>query len=97
MNLTVGELVLTSYKGSLVAQLVKKPPAIQETQVQSLGWEDPLNKGMETTKYSCLENDMDREVYQPTIHGLTMSQIWLSEYDMILLKNTTWKLEDQCH
>ena len=29
---------------SLVAQLVKNPPAIQETWVQSLGWEDPLEK-----------------------------------------------------
>ena len=31
---------------SIVAQLVKNPPAMQETQVQSLGWEDPLEKGM---------------------------------------------------
>ena len=31
---------------SLVAQTVKNPPATQETQVQSLGWEDPLEKGM---------------------------------------------------
>ena len=31
-----------------VAQLVKDMPAMQETQVQSLGWEDPLEKGMET-------------------------------------------------
>ena len=30
---------------SLVAQLVKKLPAMQETWVQSLGWEDPLEKG----------------------------------------------------
>ena len=33
---------------SLVAQLVKNPPAIRETWVQSLGWEDPLEKGMAT-------------------------------------------------
>ena len=31
---------------SLVAQKVKNPPAMQETCVQSLGWEDPLEKGM---------------------------------------------------
>ena len=31
---------------SLVAQRVKNVPAIQETQVQSLGWEDPLKKEM---------------------------------------------------
>ena len=30
---------------SLVAQLIKNPPAIWETWVQSLGWEDPLEKG----------------------------------------------------
>ena len=30
---------------SLVAQLVKNPPAVQEAWVQSLGWEDPLEKG----------------------------------------------------
>ena len=33
---------------SLVAQLVKKPPAMQETWVPSLGWEDPLEKGKAT-------------------------------------------------
>ena len=33
---------------SLVAQLVKNPPARQETWVQSLGWEDPLQKGKAT-------------------------------------------------
>ena len=30
----------------MVAQLVKNPPAMQETWVRSLGWEDPLEKGM---------------------------------------------------
>ena len=33
---------------SLVAQMVKNLPAMQETQVQSLFWEDPLEKGMAT-------------------------------------------------
>ena len=33
---------------SLVAQLVKNPPAMQETWVLSLGWEDPLEKGKVT-------------------------------------------------
>ena len=32
-----------------MAQLVKNPPAIQETWVQPLGWEDPLEKGQATT------------------------------------------------
>ena len=33
---------------SLVAQMVKNLPAMQETWVQSLGWEDPLEEGMAT-------------------------------------------------
>ena len=33
---------------SFVVQLVKKPPAIQETPVPFLGWEDPLEKGKAT-------------------------------------------------
>ena len=33
------------YQASLVAQLVKNPPAMQETPIQFLGWEDPLEKG----------------------------------------------------
>ena len=33
---------------SLVAQMVKNLPAAQETWVQSLGWEDPLEKGKAT-------------------------------------------------
>ena len=32
-------------KGFLVAQLVKNLPAMRDTWVQSLGWEDPLEKG----------------------------------------------------
>ena len=32
----------------LVAQMVKNPPAVQETWVRSLGWEDPLEEGTET-------------------------------------------------
>ena len=33
---------------SLVAQLVKNPPAMRETRVRSMGWEDPLEKGRAT-------------------------------------------------
>ena len=35
-------------RASLVAQLVKNLPAVQETRVRSLGWEDPLEKEMAT-------------------------------------------------
>ena len=36
------------YWASLVAQLVKNPPVMRETWVQSLGWKDPLEKGKAT-------------------------------------------------
>ena len=39
--------------GSLVAQLVKNSSAVQETWVQSLGWDNPLEKGT-TTHFSIL-------------------------------------------
>ena len=42
-------ILLTTYWDSLVAQLVKNLPAMQETWVQSLGWENPLEKGKATT------------------------------------------------
>ena len=42
---------------SLVAQLVRNPPAMRETWVQSLGWEDPLKKEKATnSQYSGLES-----------------------------------------
>ena len=39
---------LNFLRASLVAWLVKNPPAMWETWVQSLGWEDPLEKGKAT-------------------------------------------------
>ena len=41
-------LLLQYSWASLVAQLVKNPPAIQEIWARSLGWEDPLEKGKAT-------------------------------------------------
>ena len=41
-------MICFNYGASLVAQLVKNPPAVQETWIQSLGWEDPLEKGKAT-------------------------------------------------
>ena len=40
--------LVLSYAASLIAQLVKNPPAMQETPVRFLGWEDPLEKGQAT-------------------------------------------------
>ena len=61
--LSLSAVILDSRKISvyLVAQRLKHLPAMQETWVQSLGWEDPLEKEMAT--HSCLENPMDREAW----------------------------------
>ena len=42
------KLVLSATRASLVAQTVKCLPEVRETQVRSLGWEDPLEKEMAT-------------------------------------------------
>ena len=47
--MNINRLLLTALlAASLVAQMVKNLPAKQETRVQSLGWEDPLQEGMAT-------------------------------------------------
>ena len=45
---TILERNYTPMRTSLVAHVVKNPPAMWETWVQSLGWEDPLDEGMAT-------------------------------------------------
>ena len=57
-------------RASLVAQMVKNLPAMQETQVQFLGWEDPLEKVNDNPlQYSCLENPMDRGAWRAQSMG----------------------------
>ena len=60
---------------SLVAQTVKNPPAIQETQIHSLGQRD-LEKGMVgyPLQYFCLENSTERGIWQATVYGV--AKIW---------------------
>ena len=49
--------LLANEWASLVAQLVKNLPAMREIQVQSLGWEEPLEE-RKATEYSGLEKSM---------------------------------------
>ena len=60
---------------SLVVELVKTPPAMRETWVQSLGWEDPLEEGMATHSSTLAWRIlMDRGAWWATVHGVTNSQ-----------------------
>ena len=63
------------FVASLVAQMVRNPPAMKETWVQSLGWEDPLEEEM-ATHYSILawRIPMDRRVWQATVHRVSNSR-----------------------
>ena len=59
----------------LVAQMVKNPPAMQETWVPSLGWEDPLEEGMAThSSILAWRIPMDRGAWLATVHGVTDCQ-----------------------
>ena len=64
---------------SLVAETVKNPPAMWETWVWSLDWEDPLEVGM-TTHFSILawRIPMDRGAWWATVHGVAKSWTQLS-------------------
>ena len=65
---------------SLVAQMVKNLPAMQEIPVQSLGQEHSLGEGNgNPLQYSCLENSMDRGAWWVTVYGVTKSQRGLSD------------------
>ena len=83
--LNTGELVCTQTASSvtfyitsidnrafLVAQMVKNPPAMWETWVQSLG--GFRGEHGSPLQYSCLENPMDRGVWRATVHGVTKSR-----------------------
>ena len=59
--------------------MAKDPPVMWETWVQSLGWEDSLEKGVANLlQYSCLEIPMDRGVWRATVPGVTKRQTQLS-------------------
>ena len=70
---------ISGLEASLVAQLVKNLPALWETWIQSLAWEETPGEGNGTPlQYSCLENPMDREAWWATGHSITKSRTRLS-------------------
>ena len=57
------------FGASLVAQTVKNLPAMQETQVRSLGQEDPLEEGRATHSSTLAWRIMDRGAWWATVHA----------------------------
>ena len=68
------------YIGFPGGSVVKNLPTIQETQVQSLGWEDPLEEEMAThSSILAWKNPMDRGAWWATVYGVAKSQTRLSD------------------
>ena len=67
----------SSYKrglASLVAQMVKNPPAVQETWVRSLSWDDPLEEGLAVhSSILAWRIPMDRGAWWAPVHGVAKS------------------------
>ena len=71
---------LQYFWASLVAQLVKNLPAMWETKVRSLGWEDSQEEGMAThSSILAWRIHMDRGAWQATVRGVLESWTQLSE------------------
>ena len=63
---------LLKIRAYMVALTVKNPPAMGKTWVRSLGWEDPLEEGMEThSSILAWKIPMDRGAWWATVHGVT--------------------------
>ena len=74
---------------SLVAQMIKRLPAMWENWVRSLGqipWSggSPGEGNGNPLQYSCLENPMDRGAWKATVHGVTKSWTRLSNFSFFL-------------
>ena len=82
-------------RACLVAHMVKNPPAMWETWVQSLGWEDPLEEGMAThSSILAWRIPMDRGALRATVHGVakesdTTEQLSTQHTRLLLFKKSS--------
>ena len=69
------KIAYSKRRASLMAQLIKNLPAMGESWIPSLGWEDPLEKGT-AIHYSIFvwRIPMDRGAWQATVYGVAKSQ-----------------------
>ena len=68
------------YMGFLIAQLIKNLPAMWETWIRSLDWEDLLEEGMQThTGILAWRFPMDRGAWWAAVHWVANSQTGLSD------------------
>ena len=74
--------VITYIGGSLVAQTVKRLPAMWETRVRSLSQEgrSPGEGNGNRLQYSCLEKSMEGRAWWATVHGVAKNRMRLSDF-----------------
>ena len=89
LNYQDSVIYLVQPLASLVAPMVKNPPAVQETWLRSLVWEDPLEEGTAThSRILGLENFMDSRAWRATVHAVTrVWHNWATKHS-IMLKDT---------
>ena len=84
-------MILCNTWASLVAQMVKNLPGMQETRVQSLGREDPLEKRMAThSQCSCLVNSVEREAWWGSQRKTLSMSVCLLYTNLIMLNLLTF-------
>ena len=75
-SLLIGPILHVPSQASLVAQLVKNLPTMQETWVRSLGWQKPLEEAMAThPSILAWRIPMDRGAWRAAVHGVTESDM----------------------
>ena len=72
-------LDLSNMRASLMAHTLKSLPAVQETQVQSLGQKIPWRREWQPTQVFLPEISVDRGAWWATVHGVAKSQTQLSD------------------
>ena len=79
------------WRFSLVAQMVKRPPAMWENWARSLGWEDPLEKEM-VTQSSILAWRIPGREDPDRLHGVAKSQTRLSDFTFTFMHSWSFFL-----
>ena len=91
-------ITLSQRGAALVVQMIKNPPAVQETWFDSWVRRSPGEGNGHPLQYSCLENSMDRGAWWATVHEVTQSQTQLSDYSYYTteyystIKKKSWNL-----
>ena len=95
-------LFYVNYGASVVAQMVKNQLAVQDAWVESLGWEDPLKKGMATCS-SILPEEfygqrslLGYRLYSPFSWYLVKTRVWRLGSQSVALLNETQNHEILC-